>query len=137
MFTLSPFLCYVTTKAARETSRLAEGTAAANELVAFQCGGDLEIRANLVRIAIKAICTQYFAHTTQADRMGTLESEHDYVLDRAAKIGFPLRGKQNAGGTDVLREASERHAFGARTGDGERKFELKTPCSSLFHGIGV
>jgi hypothetical protein len=66
-----------------------------------------------------------------------LESEHDYVLDGPAEIRLPLRGKQNTSGTDVLGEARERHAFGARTGNGERKFELKTPCSSLFHGIGV
>ncbi len=74
------FFATLTTKAApreRSDRELCELNVlrAAHELVAFQRGGDLEVRAHLIRTAVQPVRPQHLTHTAQADGLRTFVVE--------------------------------------------------------------
>src|ERR1039457_2863291 len=109
------------------------GGAAAEELVTFQGGGDLTAGAVVIRAGTKPIGAQDLSHAPQADGLRAFAVQDNHVFDGPTEIGLSLCGEQHSTGTDVLGKTRERHTFGTGTGNGERKLQLKTPGSSLFH----
>ena len=115
---LSPFLCYVTTKAARNKriatvnegrrqATTATKSAVAHELVAFQRGGDLECHGNPSSSWYRdPVGAQYLSHAPQIDGLRPFVVQRDDVFDRTAEIGLRSGGEQHTTGTDVLGEAS-------------------------------
>ncbi len=114
---------------------MGRGTSA-HKLVALQGGGDLIGHSIITRTSTNPVGAEDFSHATQADGERSAVVESDYVLDRHAKIRLSLRDEQDASGTDVLCITTEDYAFNAGTCNRERKLQLETPGSSLFHVNG-
>src|ERR1017187_82948 len=113
------------------------GGAAADELVTFQGGGDLKVGAVVIRASTKPVGAQDLSHAAKADGLRTFAVQDNHVFDGPTEIGLPLRSEEHSTGTDVPGNARERHTFGTGTGNGERKLQLKTPGSSLFHVLVI
>src|ERR1035437_5745386 len=69
----------------------------------------------------------------QADSLRPFAVQRNHVLDGPTQIRLFFRREPNSAGTNVVGQTSEGHAFGAGTRNRERKLELETQCSSLFH----
>src|ERR1017187_3826759 len=92
----------------------------ANELVAFQRGGDLKSRGRL-KAVVRGFSPQHLADTAEVNRLRSIVIEGNDVFDGAAKIRLSLRGEQHSGGTDVPGEPTKRDPFGAGAGNRERQ----------------
>ena len=111
------------------------GGAAAHELVPLQGGGDLKVGTVGIRAGTNPVGAQDLPHATQADGLRAFAVQDNHVFDGPTEIGLSFGSEQHSTGTDVLGKTRKRHTFGTGTGNGERELKLKTPGSSLFHGL--
>src|SRR5215472_9503205 len=132
-FAFSLLLRY--TKAALQTraKKYGLGLSIADELVTLEGGGDL-IRWGVFKDGFPdPFGAQDLSDTAQVDGLRPVVVQRDHIFDRAAKIRLAVQREQHTAGTDVLGESGKRDPFGTKANDGQRKLQLETPSSSLFH----
>jgi hypothetical protein len=89
------------------------GSPLADEFVTLESGGDL-VFDRLV-VVVNPLGSQNLPDATEVHRLRPVAIEGDDVLNRPSQIGLALRSEQHSGGANILGDAGDRYAFGART----------------------